>query len=122
MSQLEPERILPNSPWSYEPIGSEKWAEWFNRIIGAVRKTSLHEVTLTPSSVSAGATSKQTFTVTGLTVNDIVTVNPPTTNTSIIISLPRVSAADTLELVFYNNSGGALTPNAGNYLIKATRK
>lgn len=80
-------------------------------------------MTLTPVSVANGVTAEQSFTVPGLQTNDQVssltfsgayTVNVDIVNT-------RVSAANTLTVAFQNNSGGALTPPAGVWLLEINR-
>lgn len=76
---------------------------------------------LTPAVVNAGTFSTQTFTVTGLTTSDTITVNPPAVANGLILAGFRVSAADTLELRWYNPTGGNLTPTAGVYRIRAGR-
>lgn len=85
----------------------------------ALTQVVVYTPTLTPAAVGAAGFSKQTFTVTGLTTNDTVTVNGPNaTALSALVSF-RVSAADTLELTWFCQ--GALTPAAGTYRIVAIR-
>lgn len=77
---------------------------------------------LTPVSVAANITAAQLFTVPGLQVGDFVDVNAQVAQTAgISIVNVRVSAANTLEITFGNNTGGALTPAAGIYGINVTR-
>lgn len=76
---------------------------------------------ITPASVAAQVVVEQTFTVTGLTTADKVTVNPPATPNNIGIAGVRVSAADTLAIRFVNPTAGALTPTAGVYTVTAIR-
>lgn len=76
---------------------------------------------LTPAIVNAGTFSTQTFAVVGLATTDTVTVNPPAVANGLILAGFRVSAADTLELRWYNPTGGNLTPTAGVYRVRASR-
>tara|TARA_Y100000114_G_C11764120_1_gene332372 strand:- start:49667 stop:52018 length:2352 start_codon:yes stop_codon:yes gene_type:complete len=75
---------------------------------------------ITPASVAAGATSSQNFTVTGVTVRDTVSANPPTgLAAGLIIASVRVSAANTVTIGFVNVSGGAIVPPAGEWKFSA---
>ncbi len=115
------ERALGNPPFLDE-WGSQAWQQYLSKISLSVPKTSTYEVTIDPSSVGANTKSRQTFTVSGLTVNDIITVNSPALTVGLDLIGFRVSATDTLELLFWNSTGGAIDAGAGNYLIVATRK
>lgn len=77
---------------------------------------------LTPASVATIVVAEQTFTVTGLTTDDVVVVNPPAISTAVGLAGARVSAANTLAIRFVNPTAGALTPTAGVYTVLAFRK
>lgn len=83
----------------------------------AITKTVVYTPNLTPIAVSAGAAVEETFTVTGLSTSDTVTVNPP----GAAVLSARVSAADTLALTFAPPASGSYTPPAGVYRIIAFR-
>ena len=75
------ERGIPPPPplgFIEDPQMQGAWWKWFTRIFYAVPKVQTFSKALTPTAVTAGAESVQTFTVTGLTTTDIVTVNKPT--------------------------------------------
>ena len=75
-----------------------------------------------PASCNALTSAEQTFTVTGLTTADKVIVNIPASMTAGIgLVGARVSAADTLALLFMNCTAGALTPTSGTYTVVAIR-
>lgn len=79
-------------------------------------------VALTPSSVGANTTAEQTFTVNGLIVGDQVAVTKPTNQAGLGIVNSRVSANNTLAITFSNNTGGGITPTAGEvYVIELNR-
>ena len=82
-----------------------------------VAPLKLYTQTLTPVSVATITTAEQTFTVTGLIVSSFVTVSAPALQAGLSIVGARVSAADTLALVFQNDTAGALVPNAGSFVI-----
>ncbi len=73
--------------------------------------------TLTPVSTAAGVSAEQTFTVTGLTTDMTVMVNPPSEVAYLGIAGVRVSAASTLAVNYTNQSSAALTSASGIYKI-----
>lgn len=86
--------------------------------ITGIRKYSQ---TITPASVAAATIAEQTFTVTGLTTSDVIFVNPGAITNSTGIAGVRVSAADTMAVLFCNPTAGALTPTATTWKITAIR-
>lgn len=86
-----------------------------------ITKIVVYTPTLTPASVAAATVAEQTFTVTGLTTADTVSVNCPSIANATGIAGVRVSAADTLAIRFVNPTAGALTPTSGVYRIIAHR-
>lgn len=80
-----------------------------------------YTTSLTPASVPANSTSEQSFTVTGLSTNDLVWLNGPAPTAGVVPVHTRVSAADTIRIVFANVTAGALTPASGTYLVLAIR-
>lgn len=90
------------------------WRTWINNFW---RRFNKYAVTFTPSSVGAGTTSEQTFTVTGLKAQSFVMVNKPTHQSGLGIVNCRVSANDTLAITYMNVSGGSITPTSEEYRI-----
>lgn len=80
-------------------------------------------ISLTPAALSASiGYQEQTFTVTGLQVQDIVLVNPPAAPAANAdLTRARVSAANTLALTFFNATAAANVPVAGVYRIVVFR-
>lgn len=99
----------------------EAW-RWVSRVYTYFPKVQTMDVVIDPASVSANSTSEQTFTVTGLTVQDRVVVNKPTHTSGLVIGGARVSAADTLAIVFGNLTGSAINPPSESYRIGAIRR
>lgn len=97
------------------------WLKWFRLLRDAVPKVQTFQITINPAAVGASATSEQTFTVVGLTTNDIVFTNKPSHNSGLGIVNCRVSAADTLAITFMNVSGGSIDPGSESYLLVAIR-
>lgn len=77
---------------------------------------------LTPVAVAQATSAEQSFTVPGLVVGDIVDVNLNGAQTAGLgIVNARVSAANTLTVMFSNATAGSLTPAAGTYVVNVTR-
>jgi hypothetical protein len=83
----------------------------------ALTKAVVYTPSLTPASVSAGAGVEQTFAVSGLTTGDTVSVNAPAG----AVFSARVTAANTLGIVFMPPASGGYTPPAGTYRVLAIR-
>jgi hypothetical protein len=115
------ERALGDPPF-HDPPESPSWQKFFSKLVLSVSKNSTYTSVFDPSSVAANTKVRQTFIVVGLTTNDIITVNPPALTAGLDLIGARVSATDTIELVFWNSTGAAIDEGAGTYLIKATRK
>jgi hypothetical protein len=98
---------------------NERIQKWLEETLGLLQ-FRVYEETLTASAVGAGNSSRQTFTVSGLTVRDIVVVIPPQFSAGMHVTNARVSAADTLQLMFFNNTAGGITPS-GAFKILAYR-
>lgn len=67
-------------------------------------------VTINPTSINAATVATQTFTLTGAAVGDSLILNPPTAgiDAGVLVCQVRVSAADTISVVFYNTTVGAI--------------
>lgn len=92
------------------------WAAEVTRGIPLVRVE-----TLNPSSVSANSESAQTFTVSGLKTADIIQVEKPSHTSNLSVMQARVSADDTLQIVFRNFSGSPIDPPSEDYRIVIVR-
>ncbi len=82
----------------------------------------VYALTLTPAALAAalGAT-EQTFIVPGLLPGDVVAVSPPGAGTNCGLIGARVSAKDTLALLWGNLTAVANVPPGGVYVIFAIR-
>lgn len=96
--------------------------KWFRRLSDVIPKVQTTVVTIDVASVAANTTAEQTFVVTGLTVNDIVTVNKPSHTTGLGIVNVRCSAANTLAITFMNTTGSPIDPGSETYLVVAIRR
>ena len=87
-----------------------------------IKKVVAYTPTLAPASVAAATVAEETFTVTGLTTDDIVVVNQPAISNATGVAGARVSAANTLAIRFVNPTAGALVPTSGVFTVLAFRK
>lgn len=111
-------QIDPKKSIDMHPI----WRKWIDRLSFMMLRQFTYTPTLTPSAVGANITSEQTFTVNGITTNDIIVVTKPTHQPGLGIVNARGSADNTLAITFMNTTGGSITPTSETYLIMATRK
>lgn len=112
---IEPPQTLGVDVWD------TYWLRWFKRLRDVIPKFGLYEETLTPVSVAANTTVEQTFTVTGLTTNDLVFVNKPSSQAGLGIAGTRVTATNTLGITYINPTGGAIVPTSEDYKILTVR-
>ncbi len=96
-------------------------ATWWAELIKAVPIIRYYSQSLNPASVAGTTRSVQTFTVTGLETTDIVILNYTSLLAGLFITGYRVSTKDTLELTFYNTTGGALDQAATTFNIISIR-
>lgn len=77
------------------------------------------KITLNPSSIDNGVVATETFTVAGLRTNMFVLVSAPNLETGVKVVAARCSAANTLELTFWNFSGGTVNPASQVFFLVA---
>lgn len=70
--------------------------------------------------VTGPSVEERTYTVSGLLVGDVVTVNPPSFVATVAVGPARVSAANTLAISYLATAGTPSIP-AGNYLVQVDR-
>lgn len=111
----DPPQSLGTDHWD------DYWLDWFKRLQDVFPRIETYTSALTPTSVAANTTAEQTFTVAGLSTNDLVFVNKPSLNAGLGIVGTRVTATDTLGITYINATGGGLTPTAETYKIISIR-
>jgi hypothetical protein len=91
--------------------------------LGNVQLNTMLQATLSPASVANATAAEQTFSVKGLVVGDIVTVQKPTAQAGLGIVGSRVSAKDVLAVTFINATSATITPTAAEvYLLQVVRR
>lgn len=99
------------------------WRNWLGYVYQFLDKLKHYEVDIDPASVSANSTSEQTFTVTGLTTQDIVlAVNKPSETSGLIVGNARVSDDDEIAITFANITGSPINAGEETYEIVVIRK
>lgn len=109
-------------PLTIDAHTSPEWERWISNLARSVRSIQYLEPTLDPTSVAANAVVRQTFTVSGLTTQDAVIVNPPALPAGLELLSSRVTTTNTLQIVFWNTTGAPIDTGAQTYLILAVRK
>jgi hypothetical protein len=90
--------------------------------IGNLAWEGVIKITISPASIGPSTSAEQTFTVPGLQLGDFVEINKPTAQAGLGIGNSRVSAANTLAVVFINASASTVTPTANEvYLLSVER-
>jgi hypothetical protein len=89
-----------------------------NILLGNVQNMSVISfVTGTVTTVVLNTTAARTFTVPGLLVGDYVAITKPTQQAGLGIVGARVSATDTLEITYSNNTGSSIQPTNETCLL-----
>jgi hypothetical protein len=69
-------------------------------------------LTISPTTIATITTAEQTFTLTGLKINDVVFAVKPTAQAGLSVTHARVSAADTVAITFVNPTAAGILPTA----------
>lgn len=96
--------------------------EWLRDIPNRVPRVTNYSVSLDVASVGANTVSRQSFTVEGIDAADSIFINSPSLNVGLeMLAGYRVTAANTIEIPFWNSTAGALNPAAATFKIWAFR-
>ncbi len=88
---------------------------------GNVKGSFVVKATLTPVAVATITTAQQTFTLPGVKLGDAIFVTPPAHQAGVAAASARVTAADTVGIIFVNPTAGNVTPPAGEYIFTVLR-
>ena len=113
-----PGRLQHKGITNFTPEDAEGWMSRLQLIVPFVRTYS---VSLNLANVAANTVADQTLTVTGLTTNSIIFVNPPALTAGLIIGYARASAANTLQLRMNNTTGSSINESVATWLIAEIR-
>ena len=87
---------------------------------GAVGTVTVYATTQSPTSVAPNTAAEQALTVTGVATGQLVIVNKPTAQAGLALAPARVSAANTIQVTFANDTAATITPTASEtYIVTA---
>lgn len=89
--------------------------------LGNVFGMMVVNVTAAPASVAANTSAERVITVPGARVGDFVDATAPGVTAGIGVDQARVTAPDTVAVLFQNSTAGALIPPAGLYQFLVVR-
>lgn len=115
-------KFKPLNPPYWGKAVSQAAFRWLAHLVDVVPYTQTFQQSLDVASVPANSESVQTFSVAGLTTDDIVMVNKPSSTAGLDLVQAWVSAKDTLSLKFRNATGSAIDPGSETYLIVTIRR
>lgn len=101
-----------------------EWERWLNQVSEHSYDIRVFLPTINPASVSSNSSGEQTFTVEGITTDDIIlTVNKPshTTNFGILGFRPGDSD-DELSITFINHRGSAVDAPEEEYRVAVLKR
>ena len=102
-----------------DPLSETRsWRSWFSKIGEQYVRT--WQVTYNPASIAGGVATDMAITVSGVSVKDIVTVEPPSLSAGLLLCGWWVTA-DTVTVRLYNYTGGAVDQGSGTWKFLATR-
>jgi len=91
---------------------------WLRQIPDLIPKITIYKPVIDLANVGANSVSSQTFTVSGVSVNDHLTVNPPSLTTGLLLSAnSRAISDNTILLVLQNTTGGGINEASATYTV-----
>lgn len=94
-----------------------------NFSLGNVANSFVVQLTVVAgAALTASTTTARTYTVQGIRLGDVITVNKPSHTAGVGIANARASAADTIEITFGNYTAGTPSlPATEVYLVQVDR-
>ena len=102
--------------------GSQGWMDWFRDLLNKINKVNTYEAAVGVTAIPASSTTEVSVSVPGLSAFDTVYVNKPTHQAGIGVANARASAANTLAITFMNATAGSINTTAETYRIMAISK
>lgn len=93
----------------------EEFAEFFALFVEFFSRIDLYTVEVAPAEVSANTTEEQTFTLTGIELNDFVIAIKPTHQAGLGLIQTRVSDVDEIKITYMNATNSGITPTTEDY-------
>ncbi len=114
-------KALPAFENKTDDIKDPVLVKWFSLLQLYLPELRTFSPSIDIDSVGANSYGSTTVTVVGLATTDSIIVNPPALTADLHFISARVSAANTMILTFYNDTGGAINEAAATYYIVAIR-
>lgn len=80
---------------------------------GHISQTWQVSVQTTPGAITTGINAEEVITVPGVALGDMVVMISSSADLAAIVLYACVSAANTVDVLFANNTAGTITPTAG---------
>lgn len=84
----------------------------YGSVTGSVGVVTIYSTTQSPTSVAPNTSAEQAITVTGTATGQLVILNKPTAQAGLALGTARVSAANTVQVTFGNDTAATITPTA----------
>ena len=92
--------------------------KWLRLLPDLIPKITIYQPVIDLANIGANSVSSQTFTLTGLSVNDLVLINPPALTAGLLLSANSKATADErLLLVLQNTTGGAINEASATFTV-----
>lgn len=89
-------------------------------LVGTTGIVTEYATTQSPTSVAPNTSAEQAITVTGVATGQLVILNKPTAQAGLILASARVSATNTVQVTFGNDTAATITPTASEtYFVTA---
>jgi hypothetical protein len=102
-------------------IYNQETHDFLKKVTDFIPRIATFITTVDVPNIAAGATATVTITVNGITTEDIIYVNQPNLSGIALVTY-RVTAANTVDLFFWNPTGGAINPASATFKLVAIRR
>ena len=118
MAQKIFRKPLPQPPRSKTLSDDTGLDGWLRLLPGLIPQITIYQPVFDLANIAANTVSSQTFTLTGLSVNDFVIVNPPLLSAGLLLSANSKATADErLLLVLQNTTGGGIDEASATFTV-----
>lgn len=111
-------KLLKPFPSSNE-ITDSALVKWFSLLPLELANIRAYTVSIDLPSISATSYYRATVTVNGIKENDGIIVQPPTLTAGLYYISARSNGANSIQILFYNSTGGAINETSADYQVFA---
>lgn len=80
--------------------------------VGRVGTVTVYSSSQSPTTVNPNTAAEQAITVTGVAVGQLIIINKPTAQAGLALAASRVASANTVGIMFGNDTAASITPTA----------